>query len=238
MNRCGVFAAAVTWSVLVAIGAFSADTPEKAGATNTNTVAGGKNVIKEHRSGEWTPDLTDAEMDTLFAIAMDTLEWCTKGSKGAFDFSKYRLTEKLKKDTATFVTLKVKANDDLRGCIGSLEPHEALYLSVHNNAVNAAMNDSRFDQVKFSELAALDVHVSILSPIRDIASLDAFKLGEHGIILSKMGLRSVFLPEVAIEQKWTKEQTLTHLSRKAGLPNDAWKQGAKFKVFSSVVLSK
>jgi AMMECR1 domain-containing protein len=50
--------------------------------------------------------------------------------------------------------------------------------------------------------------------------------------------RAVFLPEVAIEQKWTKEETLSYLSRKAGLSTDAWREGAKFKVFSSVVLAE
>lgn len=227
----GLLAAAVSASL-------AADAPVKIDAGGTNTVAGGKSMIKEHRSGEWTPGLTDAERETLFAMANDTLDWCTKQRRQPFDFSRYTLTEKLKARTATFVTLKVKAGDDLRGCIGSLEPHEALYMSVHNNAVNAALNDTRFEPVKNSELPALDVHVSILSPIADISSLDGFKLGEHGIILSKMGRRAVFLPEVAMEQKWTKDETLTYLSRKAGLPGDAWKQGATFKVFSSVVLSR
>jgi AmmeMemoRadiSam system protein A len=233
-------AAVAAWALLALMAAVAAPagTGDSAAKGGTNAVAGGKTMIKEHRSGEWTPALTDAEKETLFAIATDTLDWCTRADRKSFDFSKYQLTDKLKTRTATFVTLKVKANDDLRGCIGSLEPHEALYMSVHNNAVNAALNDTRFEPVRNSELASLDVHVSILSPIVDIASIDGFKLGEHGIILGKMGRRAVFLPEVAIEQKWNKEQTLSYLSRKAGLPSDAWKQGASFKVFSSVVLAR
>lgn len=238
MKACGTFAVAVAGSILAVSSALAADTPGTAEAGRTNTVAGGKAVIKEHKSGEWTPGLTDAEKETLFAIANDSLEWCTKGGKGQFDFAKYKLTATLRKDMATFVTLKVQADGDLRGCIGSLEPYEELYLSVHHNAVNAALNDNRFEKVKPSELSGLDVHVSILSPIKDIATIDEFKLGEHGIIMSKLGFRAVFLPEVAVEQKWTKEQTLTHLSRKAGMPGESWKAGARFKVFSSVVLSK
>lgn len=238
MKACRIVAVALAGAAVAACAAFAADEQGRAPAVRTKNVDGGKTVIKEHRSGEWTPELTDAEKETLFAIAMDTLEWCTRKSRLPFDFSRYALTDKLKAKTATFVTLKVKATDELRGCIGTLEPREALYLSVHSNAVNAAMNDTRFEPVTFAELAGLNVHVSILSPIRDIASIDEFKLGEHGIILTKMMFRSVFLPEVAIEQKWTREQTLAHLSRKAGMPADAWKQGAKFKVFSSVVLSK
>ena len=193
-------------------------------------------IVKEQRSGEWTPGLSDAERATLFAIAHDTLEGCVSGQRGEFSFDKYTITEKMKKDTATFVTLKIQ--DMLRGCIGSLAPVEPMYKSVHNNAINAAIHDYRFRPVTAGELVKINVHISLLSPITDIKSLDEFKLGEHGIIMEKGPYRAVYLPEVALEQKWTKDETLESLSEKAGLPGDAWKQGARFKVFSSVVLSK
>jgi len=192
--------------------------------------------VKEHRSGEWTPDLSDAERETLFAIVDDTLAWCIKGEGGKFDLSRYALTDKLKVPMATFVTLKI--NGMLRGCIGSLMPMAPLYESVHDNAVNAAMKDHRFRPVSVLELPQLDVHISVLSPIVPINGIDEFKLGEHGIILEKGFGRAVYLPEVAPEQGWTVEETLSSLSQKAGLPADAWRSGAKFKVFSSVVLSK
>ena len=193
-------------------------------------------AVKEQRSGSWTPGLTDAEKKTLFALANDTLKWCVEGQRGPFDFKKYELTPLLKTDMATFVTLKI--NGDLRGCIGSLAPVEALYRSVHNNAVNAALRDPRFTPVQTRELAHLEVDVSLLSPIRDIPSIADFKLGRQGIILEKGRYRAVYLPEVAPEQGWTVEETLTSLSQKAGLPADAWREGAKFKVFESVVLSE
>jgi len=192
--------------------------------------------MKEHRSGEWTPELSDAERETLFAIANDTLQWCIKGEGGMFDFSRYTLTDKLEVPMATFVTLKI--NGMLRGCIGSLMPMAPLYKSVHDNAVNASLKDHRFRPVSVLELPQLDVHISVLSPIVPIDSLEEFKLGEHGIILEKGFGRAVYLPEVAPEQGWTVEETLSSLSQKAGLPADAWRSGAKFKVFSSVVLSK
>jgi uncharacterized protein (TIGR00296 family) len=88
------------------------------------------------------------------------------------------------------------------------------------------------------ELERIDLHISILSPIRDIPSHDAFKIGEHGIIIEKGMYRAVYLPEVAVEQKWTVEETLSSLSRKAGMSPDAWRQGTRFRVFSSVVLSE
>lgn len=198
--------------------------------------------MKEHQSGTWTPGLSDEEKRTLFAIAQDTLEWCVNGAagamnkkKGPFPIERYTLTPKLKVKTATFVTLKIRGN--LRGCIGSLAPVEALYLSVHHNAINAALEDFRFHPVQPAELPRLAIDVSILSPIRSIASLDEFKLGQMGIILEKGMARAVFLPEVAVEQGWTREEMLSHLSRKAGLPSDAWKKDTRFQVFESVVIS-
>jgi len=195
-----------------------------------------KTMIKEHRSGEWTPGLTDEEKATLFAIAEDTLQWCVGGSRGAFSFAKYAISERLRKNTATFVTLKIRG--ELRGCIGSLSPVQPLYESVHDNAVNAAQRDFRFSPVTAAELKRIEVDVSILSPITDIKSLDEFRLGEHGIIIEKGMHRAVYLPEVAVEQKWSKEQTLASLSEKAGMRQDAWREGARFKIFSSAVLSK
>lgn len=195
-----------------------------------------KPQVVEHRSGEWSPDLTDAEKQTLFRIADDTLDWCVRPGRDRFDFGRYELTDKLKTDAATFVTLKLDGM--LRGCIGSLAPVEELYNSVHGNAVNAALRDPRFRPVSSNERDRLEVHISILSPIRQIDSIDEFRIGEHGIILEKGRYRSVYLPEVAVEQGWSVEETLSSLSEKAGLPPDAWKQGASFSVFSSVVLSR
>lgn len=192
--------------------------------------------LKEQKSGSWSPELSDEERQTLFSIAADTLDWCVKGGQGEFSFKDYKLTPKLKIPTATFVTLKI--GDMLRGCIGSLEPQDEMYRSVHNNAILAALRDTRFRPVTPKELPLLDVHVSMLSPIRSIKSHNDFKIGEQGIILSKRGRRAVFLPEVAPEQGWSKEETLTHLSLKAGLDANAWMEGAAFQVFESVVLMK
>ncbi len=180
--------------------------------------------------------MTEAEKKALFAIANDTLKWCVNGVGGAYDFSGYTLTPLLKTDMATFVTLKIQG--DLRGCIGSLAPVEPLYQSVHHNAVNAALRDPRFRPVESGELPNIEVDVSILSPLRDIASIADFKMGQQGIILEKGRYGAVYLPEVATEQGWTVEETLSSLSQKAGLSADAWRENAKFKVFESVVLSE
>jgi AmmeMemoRadiSam system protein A len=192
--------------------------------------------MKEERSGTWTPGLSAVEKRTLFALARDTLKWCVGGGKGKFRFDAYPLTPVMEVNTATFVTLKIGGH--LRGCIGSLAPVEPLYLSVHGNAINAALRDPRFRPVREEELGVIEVDVSILSPIRDIQSPDEFKVGRHGIILEKGMYRAVYLPEVAVEQGWGMEEALSSLSMKAGLGPEAWREGARFKVFESVVLSE
>lgn len=186
--------------------------------------------------GTWSAGLSDTEYETLFTIAEDAISACVKSSPSPFDASGYELSESLRVPMATFVTLNL--HGALRGCIGSLEPVAPLCESVHDNAVNASQRDPRFRPVREEELSQLDVHISLLSPIVPIDSIDEFILGEHGIIMEKDGSRAVYLPEVALEQGWSVEETLSSLSQKAGLPMSAWREGARFKVFSSVVLSR
>jgi AmmeMemoRadiSam system protein A len=226
---------AVTLIALAGLAVCRADSGTNAAAAQPRREEVRMKII-ERCSGAWRPNLSEKEKSTLFSVARDTLRWCVERKGGEFPMEKYELTPKLKVATATFVTLKTRG--ELRGCIGSLAPSEPLYLSVHHNAINAALHDYRFQPVTVGELDSIAVDVSILSPIRDLPSLDEFRLGAQGIILSKGMARAVFLPEVALEQKWTKEETCTHLALKAGLEPDAWKKNARFQVFESVVLSR
>ena len=71
-------------------------------------------------------------------------------------------------------------------------------------------------------------------------SLLVFASGIACIRADMKGRRSaVFLPQVAPEQGWTREQTLQHLCRKAGLPSDAWQAPTmKFFVFTAQVFGE
>jgi hypothetical protein len=141
------------------------------------------------------------------------------------------MPRELKERAGAFVTLR--RNGSLRGCIGTIGPRQPLYQAVLENGINAAMNDWRFRPVGPDELRELEVEVSVLSPPAPIVSIEEFRVGEHGIILEKDGRRAVFLPEVALEQGWSREETLSRLARKAGLEADAWTDGARFEVFTS-----
>jgi hypothetical protein len=141
----------------------------------------------------------------------------------------------LKKPTAVFVTL-FKAGR-VRGCIGSTTPVYPLYKAVMASGIHAARDDGRFTPLQPDELDGLDLEISVLTDPTSVDSYEDFVLGEEGVILEKDGQNAVFLPEVPIEYHWNREQMLSRLAIKAGLPNDAWKEGASFKTFRTQTFS-
>lgn len=142
----------------------------------------------------------------------------------------------VRRNHGVFVTLKKGGN--LRGCIGSILPTEPLLQGVVRNAVNAAVNDPRFPPMTPEEEPEVAIEVSVLTPPTDVASWRDIVIGRDGIILAKGRARSVFLPQVAPEQGWTLEETLTHLALKAGLRGDEWRSGASFQVFQAQVIEE
>lgn len=137
-----------------------------------------------------------------------------------------------------FVTINRKEPDEiraqgrLRGCIGQAEPTFPLYYGTVQAALGAALGDPRFAPVTAAELSRLELEVTVLSPRRPVGSWREIRLGTHGIVLQKGESSALFLPQVAPEQGWTLEETLSALSEKAGLPRDGWKSGASFSVFT------
>ena len=134
-----------------------------------------------------------------------------------------------------FVTLNDKSTGALRGCIGEILPMRPLVEAVAARAVDAARRDPRFSPVSECELGGLRVEVSALTPPKPVASWRDIVLGRDGITLEKGNAFAVFLPQVAPEQGWDLETTLSYLAQKAGLPSDAWREGAKFETFRAEV---
>lgn len=133
-----------------------------------------------------------------------------------------------------FTTLRT-LDGSLRGCIGRIISERPLYQTIARVTQDAALRDSRFAPVTKKEVPALDVNLSILSAPVAITNYNQIQLGTDGIILSREGKSAVYLPSVATDQKWNLAQTLSSLSRKAGLPSNVWKKaGTQFKVFSSL----
>ncbi len=126
-----------------------------------------------------------------------------------------------------FVTLTKKG--ELRGCIGHIVPVRPLYIAVMENAVNAAVNDPRFPEVRKNELDQIEVEVSVLtipqrleftSPEDLLAKL---RPKVDGVVLRVGQKQSTYLPQVW-EQLPEKVDFLKNLSKKAGLAEDAWRQ--------------
>ena len=126
----------------------------------------------------------------------------------------------------------------VRGCIGTLAAHRPLWEDVFANAQNAALADPRFTPVRPDELQRIDLEVSVLTSPREVPRPEDIVIGRHGVILEKQGRRATFLPQVAPEQGWDRETTLAHLARKAGLPADAWRSGARFWVYEAIVFGE
>jgi len=170
----------------------------------------------------------------LLRLARYTVEQqVNHGKKPTAEEAGVTLTDRLSQPSGSFVTLK--KNGELRGCIGNIGPTMPLAEAVIDNAISAAVRDRRFDPVSSSELASLEVEVSVLTPPVPVAAPEDIVLGKHGVFMHVRGVSAVFLPQVAPEQGWTLEQTLQHLSNKIRLPIDAWKTGATFEVFEAIV---
>ncbi len=183
-------------------------------------------------------DLTKIEKIKLLELSRKTLESVVR-EKILPAFSSYELEfpPKFSESNGVFVTLKSRGA--LRGCIGNIFPRQTLRDSVIRNTVNSAFYDNRFMPVDINELADIEIEISVLSKIKEVSGYREFEPGRHGIIINMDNSSAVFLPQVAVEQNWNREETLSHLSVKAGLPKDAWKdRDMKFSVFTADVFNE
>jgi hypothetical protein len=179
--------------------------------------------------------LSNLEKADLLNIARSTVsEYVVNGRIPDLDKNKY--SDKLKQPSGAFVTLR--KDGQLRGCIGRFEATEALYLIVRDMAISASTQDYRFPAVTPEEIDDLEIEISVLTPMRKISSIDEIQLGQHGIYIKKGYSSGTFLPQVATETGWTKEEFLGHCARdKAHIGWDGWKDAEIF-VYEAYVFSE
>ena len=123
----------------------------------------------------------------------------------------------------------------LRGCIGHFGEDYPLHEIVAEMARAAAFEDPRFMPVTKDELDDIDIEISVLTPMRRIQSLDEFELHRHGIYIKKGHRSGTFLPQVADEVNWTKEEFVGHCSQdKADLGWEGWRD-AELYVYEAIV---
>ena len=164
--------------------------------------------------------LTDTQKKRLLEIARKSISaFIKERRRKAFN----EKDPALNASSGAFVTLR-KDGEGLRGCIGNMTGLGPLYQTIADMAIEAATGDPRFRPLSPQELDEVDIEISVLSPLKRVASHEDVKIPGHGVLVRK-GLRSgVYLPQVADETCWGKEEFLTSLcGSKAGLLPDAWK---------------
>ena len=170
--------------------------------------------------------LTIEEQRTLLRLAREALEHGVKSNEvPPLDLSS--LTPALREEGASFVTLTI--HDQLRGCIGTLEPSQPLAEDVREHAIAAALKDPRFPPVREEEVNRIEIEISRLTRPVPLEYKDAHdllsKLRPHidGVILGAGSYhRATFLPQV-----WEKipdpAEFLSNLCYKMGVDPDLWR---------------
>jgi AmmeMemoRadiSam system protein A len=106
-------------------------------------------------------------------------------------------------------------------------------------AEKASTEDPRFEPLSSEELQQATLEVSILSPLQRIRCPDEVVVGKHGLLIELGRRRGLLLPQVATEYGWDRQVFLENTARKAGLPEDAWKDPkAILYTFTAEVVSE
>ena len=180
--------------------------------------------------------LTENDSNTLLDIARQSIDYGLKNKHPLpVDASDYNPT--LQTECASFVTLKL--NQQLRGCIGTLQAYQPLVKDVAEHAFAAAFKDSRFLPVTDSEQSQLDIHISILTPAEDMHCtseddlLHQLQPGVDGLILKVGNHQATFLPAVW-ESLPDSRQFVQHLKQKAGLSSHFWSDDIQLQRYQTL----
>jgi AmmeMemoRadiSam system protein A len=181
--------------------------------------------------------MTDAEKTAILETARAAVKAAVRADpQPPVDSTESVFDEK----RGVFVTLKTGGR--LRGCIGRFDPAEPLRELLPEMAVASATQDPRFlyDRITPKELPDLEIEVSVLSPLERTDDPLSIELGTHGIYIKKGFQSGCFLPQVATETGWSKEEFLSNCaSHKAGLAPDAWQDpDTEVYVFTADILSE
>jgi AmmeMemoRadiSam system protein B/AmmeMemoRadiSam system protein A len=180
-------------------------------------------------------ELSESDKKTLLSLARKTIIDHLQNKKITQNLPQ-NISTTLRIPAGAFVTLK--ENGELRGCIGNFSASQPLYNTVQTMAISSATEDPRFNPVTVSEMSNLKIEISVLTPMRKIASIDEIELGKHGIYIKKGNRAGTFLPQVATETRWTKEEFLGHCARdKAYIGWDGWKD-AEIYIYEALVFGE
>jgi AmmeMemoRadiSam system protein A len=178
------------------------------------------------------PSLSADEKRFLLSLSRQTLvAYLRDGSMPSYAATSAALLE----PRATFVTLRRRADGELRGCRGQRSATQPLVASVIHMTVASAVDDPRFAAVTQREVPGLHIEISALTPAVSVRP-DEVLVGRHGLIVSAGHVAGLLLPQVPLEYGWDREQFLQAVCEKAGLPGNAWRAaGVRLEAFEAEV---
>lgn len=202
---------------------------QKAGVRRTHAAKNNGTIQGE---GEM---LTEEQKDKMLKLARKSIiNYLKSGKKLAVKETDSALNNEM----GAFVTLHKRGQ--LRGCIGNLVGRGPFYLTVRDMAVEAAVADPRFQPVTLDEMEEIDIEISALSPMEKINNPEIIEVGKHGVLVRRGFASGVYLPQVATETGWNREQFMNSLcGQKAGMPSNAWKKGeCDIYIFTALVFDE
>ena len=167
----------------------------------------------------------------LLGLARDSIDYGFD-NRAPLPVNLDELPTALAEPAATFTTLHLEGA--LRGCCGRLEAAEPLATDVAHSAFTAAFRDPRFEPLRRDEFAAINVEVSVLTPMEPMQVSDEADLlgqlqpGVDGLVIAEGWRRATFLPKVW-ENLPEPRQFLGQLKLKCGLPQDYWSSRLEFR---------
>jgi len=176
------------------------------------------------------PGLSIEARRALLAVARSAVEAAVRGEPSPEfprEATEGTVGDELAEPRGAFVTLKTRGR--LRGCLGHFEADAPARERVREMARASALDDPRFagDRIRPDELGNVQIEISLLHPREKVDDPLSIELGRDGIQVRKGARTGCFLPQVATETGWTKEEFLSHCcSHKAGLAPDAWRDPA------------
>jgi AmmeMemoRadiSam system protein B/AmmeMemoRadiSam system protein A len=182
--------------------------------------------------------LKDEERSQLLGLARTAIEAAIHPTDALTQrLTAFKPTPGMTVHGGVFVTLRTPPCDsgsrgELRGCIGNIVSSKPLYQNLIEMAPRSALHDPRFSPLTADELAAVQIEISVLSPLKRLERIEELVIGRDGLQLTKGAHRALFLPQVATDQGWALKDLLEHLAQKAGLDRSGW-QGAEFEVFQA-----
>ena len=179
--------------------------------------------------------LTDQQKKELLKLSRDTVTLYLNEKR----ILECKITDPILGEVmGVFVTLR--KDNQLRGCIGNIIGIKPLYLGVIDMSIASSTQDPRFPAVTKKELPYIDIEISALSPLKEITNPDEIVMGVHGVLVKDDYRSGVYLPQVATETGWGRDEFMDSLCvHKAGMEASAWRTGVcQIYIFTAEVFSE